>query len=66
LVVLIPWLGVLIYLIANHQGMAERRYREAAESREAWARSHGVASFKDAMAIGLVAVSKMPLVDGAQ
>jgi len=44
----------------------ERRYREAAESREAWARSHGVASFKDAMAIGLVAVSKMPLVDGAQ
>ncbi|HJS96776.1 MAG TPA: PLDc N-terminal domain-containing protein [Solirubrobacteraceae bacterium] len=30
LVVLIPWLGVLIYLIANHQGMAERRYREAA------------------------------------
>ena len=42
------------------------RYAEAAASREAWARSHGVASFKDAMAIGLVAVSKMPLVDGAQ
>ena len=30
LVVLIPWIGVLIYLIVNHQGMAERRYREAA------------------------------------
>jgi hypothetical protein len=30
LVVIIPWLGVLIYLIVNHQGMAERRYREAA------------------------------------
>ena len=29
LVVLIPWLGVLIYLIANHAGMAERRYRDA-------------------------------------
>ena len=29
-VVLLPWLGVLIYLIVNHQGMAERRYREAA------------------------------------
>lgn len=30
LVVIIPWLGVLIYLIVNHQGMAERRYHEAA------------------------------------
>jgi hypothetical protein len=29
-VVLIPWLGILIYLIANHQGMADRRYKEAA------------------------------------
>jgi hypothetical protein len=29
-VVFLPWLGVLIYLIANHQGMAERRYNEAA------------------------------------
>jgi hypothetical protein len=29
-VVLIPWLGILIYLIVNHQGMADRRYREAA------------------------------------
>lgn len=29
-VVLIPWIGVLIYLIVNHDGMAERRYREAA------------------------------------
>jgi hypothetical protein len=31
LVVLIPWIGVLIYLIVNHEGMAERRYREAAD-----------------------------------
>ncbi len=30
LVVLIPWIGVLIYLIVNHEGMSERRYREAA------------------------------------
>jgi hypothetical protein len=29
-VVLLPWVGVLIYLIVNHTGMAERRYREAA------------------------------------
>jgi predicted PurR-regulated permease PerM len=29
-VVILPWLGVLIYLIVNHDGMAERRYREAA------------------------------------
>ena len=32
LVVILPWIGVLIYLIANHQGMAERRYREAADA----------------------------------
>ncbi|HSC03172.1 MAG TPA: PLDc N-terminal domain-containing protein [Solirubrobacteraceae bacterium] len=31
LVVLFPWIGVLIYLIVNHEGMAERRYREAAD-----------------------------------
>ncbi|MGN6868298.1 MAG: SHOCT domain-containing protein [Solirubrobacteraceae bacterium] len=32
LVVLFPWIGVLIYLIVNHAGMAERRYREAASA----------------------------------
>lgn len=32
LIVLIPWLGVLIYLIINHEGMAERRYRDAANA----------------------------------
>ena len=32
LVVLIPWLGVLIYLIGNHEGMAERRDRESANA----------------------------------
>ncbi|HET6868073.1 MAG TPA: PLDc N-terminal domain-containing protein [Solirubrobacteraceae bacterium] len=31
LVVLFPWIGVLIYLIVNHQGMAERRYKDAAD-----------------------------------
>ena len=31
LIVVIPWIGVLIYLIVNHDGMAERRYREAAD-----------------------------------
>ena len=29
LVVILPWIGVLIYLIANHDGMAERRMKEA-------------------------------------
>ena len=29
-VVLLPWIGVLVYLIVNHDGMAERRYKEAA------------------------------------
>jgi hypothetical protein len=28
LVVLIPWVGVLIYLIVNHTGMAERRSQD--------------------------------------
>ena len=28
-VVVIPWIGVLVYLIANHDGMAERRMSEA-------------------------------------
>ena len=32
LIVLLPWLGVLIYLIINHAGMAERRDREAAST----------------------------------
>ena len=32
LIVLLPWIGVLIYLIINHTGMAERRYREAASA----------------------------------
>jgi hypothetical protein len=25
----LPWLGVLVYLIVNHDGMAERRMKEA-------------------------------------
>jgi hypothetical protein len=29
-IVLIPWIGVLVYLIVNHDGMADRRYKEAA------------------------------------
>ena len=30
LVVLLPWIGILIYLIANHDGMAERRIADNA------------------------------------
>ena len=29
LIVIIPWIGVLIYLIANHDGMAERSDKES-------------------------------------
>jgi Phospholipase_D-nuclease N-terminal len=32
LVVILPWIGVLIYLIVNHDGMAERRSRETANA----------------------------------
>jgi uncharacterized membrane protein YcjF (UPF0283 family) len=32
LIVILPWLGVLIYLIVNHQGMTERRVKEAQTS----------------------------------
>lgn len=28
-IVLLPWIGVLIYLIANHNGMAERNEKQA-------------------------------------
>ena len=31
-VVIIPWLGVLAYLIFNHTGMTERRYQDAKAS----------------------------------
>ncbi|MBV8218128.1 MAG: SHOCT domain-containing protein [Solirubrobacterales bacterium] len=29
-VVILPWIGVLVYLIVNHTGMAERRYQDQA------------------------------------
>ncbi len=32
-VVIIPWIGVLVYLIANHDGMAERKMKDAQASR---------------------------------
>ena len=32
LIVLLPWVGVLIYLIINHAGMADRRNRETASA----------------------------------
>jgi hypothetical protein len=35
LVILLPFLGVLIYLIANHDGMAERSMREAQTQKDA-------------------------------
>lgn len=28
-IVVVPWIGVLVYLIVNHAGMAERRAKEA-------------------------------------
>ena len=31
-VVILPWIGVLVYLIANHDGMAERRMKEGQAS----------------------------------
>ena len=31
-VVILPWIGVLCYLIFNHTGMAERKYRDAAQA----------------------------------
>jgi hypothetical protein len=31
LIVILPWLGVLIYLIVNHQGMADRRMKEVSD-----------------------------------
>jgi hypothetical protein len=34
LIVILPWIGVLIYLIANHDGMAERRTRDVAQQQQ--------------------------------
>jgi hypothetical protein len=31
-VVIIPWIGVLVYLIVNHDGMADRRVKEVQAS----------------------------------
>ena len=31
-VVVLPWIGVLVYLIVNHAGMAERRMKDAEAS----------------------------------
>jgi hypothetical protein len=32
--VLLPWLGVLVYLITQHEGWAQRNMREAARERD--------------------------------
>jgi Short C-terminal domain/Phospholipase_D-nuclease N-terminal len=34
LIVILPWIGILIYLIANHSGMAERRMKEVQSSQQ--------------------------------
>ncbi len=34
LVVILPWLGVLVYLILYHDGMAERRMKDATDSQK--------------------------------
>jgi Phospholipase_D-nuclease N-terminal/Short C-terminal domain len=34
LIVILPWIGVLVYLIANHDGMARRRVRDVQASQE--------------------------------
>ena len=31
-VVVIPWIGVLVYLIVNHDGMSERKMKDVAQS----------------------------------
>ena len=31
-IVILPWIGVLVYLIVNHSGMAERRMKEVQSS----------------------------------
>jgi Short C-terminal domain/Phospholipase_D-nuclease N-terminal len=35
-VVILPWLGVLVYLIAQHDGMRERSERQAKEQKQAF------------------------------
>jgi hypothetical protein len=35
-VIVLPWLGILIYLIAQHDGMRERSMKQAKDQREAF------------------------------
>ncbi len=35
-VIILPFLGVLVYLLANHDGMAERSIKQAQENQEAF------------------------------
>jgi hypothetical protein len=35
-VVILPWLGVLIYLIAQHDGMRDRRIKEVQDQKQAF------------------------------
>ena len=34
LIVVLPWIGILIYMIGNHQGMADRRLKEVQASQQ--------------------------------
>lgn len=40
-VVVVPWLGVLVYLISQHAGMAERNTRAASEYRDEFRHAAG-------------------------
>jgi hypothetical protein len=65
LIVLLPWIGVLIYLIINHDGMADRRYREAAAAQAQFDQYVRTTAGSGGGAAGEIERAKKLLDDGA-
>ena len=64
-VVLLPWIGVLVYLIANHDGMIERRTKESQASQAQFDDYVRTVSTEGGGAAGEIARAKELLDSGA-
>ena len=64
-IVLIPWIGVLVYLIVNHDGMTERRYQDAADQQKQFDQYVRTAAGTGGGAAGEIERAKKLLDDGA-
>jgi hypothetical protein len=64
-IVLIPWIGVLVYLIVNHDGMTDRRYQDAADQQAQFDQYVRTAAGTGGGAAGEIERAKKLLDDGA-